>query len=149
MPAFAWRAHYLAAVDGSFLLFIFSLGCCWYTLTEARVSEGRNRNWSGWAPFDTVGVICVFVIITIKTTDQVREGLGVQCEEDCPKNWTLWNPKLKGAGRGKTLSAVCESMELPAVLSLKMEEVRKELCVQRILLTGWSSVSHASSVCVE
>ena len=132
----------------SVVRFSLSLGCCGYTYAEVRVSEGRDWNWSGWAPFDTLGVTCVLVIITIRTTDQVREGLGVQREQDCPENRTLWNPRLKGAGRGKT-SAVCENMELPAVSLAKDGGGRKRADSSDRGVVGQSLVSRASSANVE
>ena len=51
--------------------------------------------------FRQLGIISVFLIITLVATYQVREGLRVQCEQDWPKDRTLRNPELKGAGRGR------------------------------------------------
>ena len=53
-----------------------------------------------------MGVTCVFVIITLMMTYQVIGVLGVQCEQDWPKNRTLQNTELKGLGEGKTLSTI-------------------------------------------
>ena len=76
--------------------------CCTSSLQDFQCRSGYHREETEIdqeEPLWQLGIISIFVIITLMVTYQVREGLGVQCEQDWPKNWTLWDPELKGAGR--------------------------------------------------
>ena len=78
--------------------------CCTSSLQDFQCRSGYHREETETdreEPLLTTGYISLFVIITLVATYQVREGLRVQCEQDWPKDRTLWNPKLKGAGRGQ------------------------------------------------
>ena len=82
----------------------FSLSLLLYiqpTRLSMQVWISQRLKLIGRSPLWQLGIISVFVIITLVATYQVREGLRVQCEQDWPKDRTLWNPKLKGAGRGQ------------------------------------------------
>lgn len=47
MPAFAWRAHYLAAVDSSFLLFVFLAGVLLIHVNRSEGIGGKKQKLIG------------------------------------------------------------------------------------------------------
>ena len=82
------------------------------------------------------------MIITLVATYQVREGLRVQCEQDWPKDRTLWNPELKGARRCQPSQTVHGPLNRTQTSEAVPEipNVVSSLCNNM----GWSSVSNAA-----